>query len=328
MDELLELAQQMKDALESQDEEALGRIVLAYSRIYGNISPLVDALLVQMEGQSNIERLTEYRALMEMIEREIERFEEYLIVEMQTAIEQDAQTGGTNALLLIATALSVGLGISMSQAQQFVQERTPSDIMMEMLIDGSPLYERIQMLSGAVSEYVRSVLIESMALGRNPRTTARLIQSAFGRGLTDALRMARTAQLYAWRKASLEEYQANADILSGWVWFATLDDTVCQSCIAMHGTIHPLDELLNDHHNGRCAMLPLVKGVDSPVGLTGIEWFESLPESRQMEILGKGKYEAWKDGRFTFAQLSKERNDEVYGTMRVETPLKELVSDE
>ena len=35
------------------------------------------------------------------------------------------------------------------------------------------------------------------------------------------------------------------------------DDRVCCSCLALHGTEFPLDETLDDHPNGRCAMIPV-----------------------------------------------------------------------
>ena len=44
--------------------------------------------------------------------------------------------------------------------------------------------------------------------------------------------------------------------------------------------------------------------------------------------MGEGKYEAYSAGQFEFSQLSREKEDEVYGLMRTETPLKDLVPDE
>jgi len=41
--------------------------------------------------------------------------------------------------------------------------------------------------------------------------------------------------------------------------------------------------------------------------------------------VGKGKYQAWKDGKFTFSALTTTYEDSVYGTMWREASLKELV---
>jgi hypothetical protein len=35
--------------------------------------------------------------------------------------------------------------------------------------------------------------------------------------------------------------------------------------------------------------------------------------------MGDAKYDAWKDGKFEFSALSKQHDDEIYGTMRNET---------
>ena len=93
----------------------------------------------------------------------------------------------------------------------------------------------------------------------------------------------------------------------------------------MHGTIHPLDEVLNDHHNGRCVMLPYIKEFGNQVEQSGIEWFEGLSEAQQKAILGQGKFDAWKAGQFSLDQLSRENDNDVYGKMRGVTPLKDLV---
>ena len=57
----------------------------------------------------------------------------------------------------------------------------------------------------------------------------------------------------------------------------------------------------------------------------GISWFMSLGEAQQKAMMGPGKYEAWKEGKFDLSDLTSVYNDEVYGEMRRETTLKELV---
>lgn len=326
MSELERLAQQFKDALEAQDEQALTRIVTAYQRIYTTLQTQVDLLLSEIGNMTDptaaqVAKLSRFKALQEQIIDEITRFQIYLQTEIVNAAALSFQAGDEQAVALMQAYFSQqGIQIQMGglPAGSF-------ESIVAFLQDGSPLYDRIQMLAGATADYVRNALLEGIALGKNPRTIARLIQDAFGRGLTDALRMARTAMLWAHRVATQQVYQSS-DVLDGWVWFATLDDTVCQSCIVQHGTIHPLDELLQDHHNGRCAMLPYIEEFGNPIEQSGIQWFESLPEAQQRQILGEGKFEAWQAGKFTLPQLSKEHDNDVYGKMRIETPLKELIN--
>lgn len=324
--ELLRLAQQFKDALEAQDEIALQRIIDAYGRIYRTLQDKIDALLIEISTMENptragVSKLIRFKALISQVTDEIEQFQGYLRTEILAASELSYITGEEQSQQLVEALLQQA-GI---QAQFNNLPANSFESMLSFLQPDSPLYKRILLLAETSAEYVRDTLLEAVALGYNPRKTAQLIRDAFGRGLTDALRMARTAQLWASREAARANYLNNADIIKGWVWFASLDDTVCASCVAMHGTIHDLDEPLNDHHNGRCAMLPYIPEFGNPVEQTGEDWFKAQNAGRQAAILGKGKYKAWTDGLFEFSQLSTEKENDVYGMMRVETPLNDLV---
>jgi hypothetical protein len=64
---------------------------------------------------------------------------------------------------------------------------------------------------------------------------------------------------------------------------------------------------------------------DIPIQETGEDWFNKQDEATQKQIMGDAKYEAWKEGKFEFGQLSSEHTDDVYGLMRGETPLKDLI---
>jgi hypothetical protein len=162
----------------------------------------------------------------------------------------------------------------------------------------------------------------------NPMDIASWITDTYGMGLTDAMRMTRTAQLYSSRQAAREVNLANADLLQGLVWCTELGDgRACGSCVAQHGQVYPVDAICDDHHNGRCALLPWVKGADNPIDQTGEDWFKAQPEMVQRDILGPGKLEAYNQGKFEFSQLSKPYEDEVFGTMQREATLKELVGE-
>jgi len=142
------------------------------------------------------------------------------------------------------------------------------------------------------------------------------------------MRMMRTVQIYSYRDASHLNYQNNRDVVDGWIWYAKLDGLTCMSCVAMHGTFHSVDERLNDHHNGRCVAVPVTRLSDPFIKEgDGKSWFEQQPEGMQKKMMGAGKYDAWKAGKFDISQLSKEQNNDVFGLMRSETPLKDLIGE-
>ena len=177
-------------------------------------------------------------------------------------------------------------------------------------------------------------LIARIGLGDSPRITAAKLagafESALGRGLTDALRITRTAQLYSYREAARANYAANSDVVTGWYWIADMegDPEPCLSCIAQNGTRHELDESLSDHDNGRCAMVPEVLG-NNPIDnmQTGEDWFNGLSEDQQRSIMGPGKFDAWQAGKFDFGQLSRLQDHPTWGQVWSETPLKDLVGE-
>jgi len=100
----------------------------------------------------------------------------------------------------------------------------------------------------------------------------------------------------------------------------------------MHGTVHSFDETLDDHHNGRCAMIPIVPlaesiGIKPPEIEPGETVFGRLSDEEQRARMGPGKWEAWKAGKFQFSDLSQSYEDKVYGTMRGEPSLKALLGE-
>lgn len=81
-------------------------------------------------------------------------------------------------------------------------------------------------LSADAMEAVRRELIRGVQVGSNPNDAARrmvaAVNGAFEGGLTRATAIARTEMLDAYRVASRYTHEANADVLDGWVWLATV----------------------------------------------------------------------------------------------------------
>jgi hypothetical protein len=189
------------------------------------------------------------------------------------------------------------------------------------------LYERIGKLAETNAQNVAEKILEGVSLGYNPKKIAGIIRDELGGGLTDALRMTRTVQLWSYREATRANYINNSDVIEGWIWYADLPGEPCMACIAEHGSFHTLDETLDDHYNGRCTMIPVVAGMPGIVDQTGEDWFNELPESQQRGLMGDSKYEAWKENKFEFGQLATKHSDDVYGQMTTETALKDLLGE-
>jgi hypothetical protein len=248
-----------------------------------------------------------------------------------------AALGMANGYKLVRALSPAGLPIIQTQWDRLPREAV--NTILGFLAPQSALWGRLKLMSPYYSEQVADTLVDAILQGWGAAQTARniapLLASAndamlggMGRALTDALRTARTVQLWSYREAARANYVANNDVVTGWQWNAELDDRTCMSCVAMHGTIHDLDETLDDHFSGRCANLPIILGRPLTDIDAGRQWFDGLSEQQQAEKMGAAKYEAFREGKFEFAALSRQQPDEVYNTMRSEASLKALLGEE
>ena len=123
----------------------------------------------------------------------------------------------------------------------------------------------------------------------------------------------------------------------------------CGACLAMDGTIHPLDEDLSDHVCGRCAALPITQSYSDILGQLGFsaesappdtsiaavmssldhqigrEWLADQDFATQSRILGPAKAAAvYKYGDASLLQVVGIRRDAVWGDSIYERSLKEM----
>jgi hypothetical protein len=326
--DLIQQAEKFKAALEVQDLKALGRIVEAYAGVQRRLRGEMDALLLEIEHTDKLTagqvvKLERYRRLMRETQDELNRFSQYLGVEMDTLGRTMVGRGLAESRVLME--LSLGDARLAADLRALAPETV--ETLLGFLDRNGPLYARLGMLTDYTAEMVSNTIVQSVALGRNPRALARELTRAYGMGLTQSLNMARTVQLWSYREASRANYVANSNVVMGWIWQATLSDRTCMSCIAMHGTRHEAGEVLNDHHRGRCVQLPVtILNPRMELPQTGEQWFNSLTDAEKVKMMGQDRLQAYQDGKFKFNQLTKEYSDDVYGKMRGEASLKDLLT--
>lgn len=337
MDELtakvIELAEKYRNALLKNDMAALDQVIKAFQVLYKDLAKRVNELgelIAKMDKVSPaaLRRISLYNRILEETEEELAKLGNFAeVVIKQHAIDAIAMAG-VHAKNI--TRIMTEYGNIEASWMSLNPEAVAS--LMGFLQKGSDLYKNIKEMAKWNTKKIKDMFIELMSVGDNPKTIARKIFVEYGKkmgmALTDIMRMTRTAQLYAYRESTLAHYRANSDIISGWIWWAELEGA-CMSCVAMHGTKHTLDEHLNDHHNGRCAMLPILKY--SPANISesaGLDWYEQQSEKVQRDKMGDARYAAWKEGKFVFSQLSTEYDNDVYGKMRGEASLKNILGGE
>ena len=178
---------------------------------------------------------------------ETARMEVNLVADLAARAVSDAQleallTGRLDAEDLVRAQLPPGRAWSPAFPTEGLRE------LVGFSADGRPLGELLAELGPAAGEAVRSGLVRGMALGRHPTVIARGIRTALGGDAARAVTIARTEILRAYRESSRAFYRANSDVVTGWLWHATLDaGRTCPVCWAMHGTFHALDEVMATH---------------------------------------------------------------------------------
>lgn len=180
-------------------------------------------------------------------------------------------------------------------------------------------------LQEEATQAMKRALMLGLTGGLNPKDVAQRmiddVHGVFNGGLHRARVIARTEIIDAYRMSQRVEEQRHKDILAGWQWVAELSERTCASCVAMHGTIHPLDEPGPlDHQQGRCTRTPVTRtwkelgfdGIDEPPGLPqpgdGEKWLAKQPEDVQRHILGNKGYEAWQAGAWPSSQWARRRS--------------------
>ena len=254
---VLDASERFRRALLVRQARASGRLVRAYGRIYRDIEQQIDDTLDGLwdaeEGSYKRFKQERLLALKRQVAAEINKYGAFAYQEMLSGSQDAINAAIKDSRTLTQLSLPLPLqeaGI-MSSWTQLPSESI--ETMLGFLANDSPLHTAlVDRLGPEVADRVGDAMVKGIALGWNPRRTARSIAKQWGQGLNWSMTTVRTAQLWSYRESTRASYAANSKIVKGWIWQAALDGRTCMSCVAMHGTKHPHSEPLNDHHSGRC----------------------------------------------------------------------------
>lgn len=313
-------------------------MINAYGRAYRSMQAQVTTLEQQIATLENpsrgqVTRLASLRSLTAQAKQEVNRFATFADQTTANAVSREIANGLRESRTTVERYFSTASGRSALRAAWDMLPAESVETMLGFVGEGSPLRQRWAGLGEAVANRLADKLVDAITLGMNPRKTAALVRRELGVGLTWALTTARTAQLWSYREATRANYVANSNVVELWTWFADVgSDRTCLSCIAQHGSVHPVTETLNDHHNGRCCAIPNVRnaarlGISQPEIEPGERWFNSQPATNQRQRMGPGMFKAWQAGEFRFGELSQRYDDEVYGDMLREASLVGLLGE-
>lgn len=167
-----------------------------------------------------------------------------------------------------------------------------------------PVARLLGTLDELTSKQLRDALVRGVARGANPRAIARGVRTSLELPRTRALTIARTEVARAQRLASISAYRAAG--ISGYRWLSAQDGRTCAACWAFDGMVFPVEDMVSDHPNGRCSLIPqddgLIDFADIPD--KNAAW-RALPESSKRAVLGPSRYDAVSSGTLGLDDLGK-----------------------
>lgn len=329
------LMRKAKDALLAREAAQMAQMANAWLVVERSLQGSISSLLAEIESlaasgqtlsRAKLLRLQRYHALVAQVQVEMAKYVDNFAAPFITAGQsQMAGFGLSDAAQATRTSYftSGSIGPAFSSLPVGATE-----FMAGLAGDGSPLVALLE--SRIVADptaiiQITDTLLESTALGINPRVTARLIRDQLAGNLNKAMQIARTEQLRVYRESSRMQYQQSG-VVTGYMRLSARDGRVCPACLMADGQILRLEIEFAEHPQGRCTLVPVVIGADTPEWETGKQWFLRQPEDVQRQILGPGRFDAYQDGQFGLDALVTERKSSVWGDALVPTPLKDLVN--
>lgn len=268
--------------------------------------------------QSRQFQLDRYASLLRQVQREHSGYVDYADGLIQAG-QRQAGASGINAAAAAIRAIGVRSGFDILPINVI-------ENMVGLAGDGSPLQQLLQNSFGAAADGMLNQLIRATALGYNPQRTARMmVRDGLSQSLSRMMNISRTEQLRVFREGSRQQYQASG-VVENYRRLATKDRRTCPACMMADGEVMELGESLKAHPSCRCTSIPTVMGFKPVQWERGPDWFAKQAPDVQRQILGPGRFNAWKDGRFDLDQLITEKSNGVWGNSLHPTPLRDLLS--
>jgi SPP1 gp7 family putative phage head morphogenesis protein len=324
MSDLLTQANRFKRELLQGDAEALRRLSAAYALSQDYLRAQLEGMLREVERQRAAGQTVSRAWLLRQA-----RFE---ILLRQVEAEQSRLAGYANSLIAgrqlelfgLASGHAEGLLRAAGVGTSFV--RLPTEAVEELvgnLSDGTPLSRLLDKLGPEAAREVREALVTGLVAGEGPRSVARRFRIALGGSQTRALLIARTETVRAYRNSTQRIYEANSDVLAGWMWLSARSSRTCAVCWAKYGTIFPVTKPMPAHVSCRCTMVPLTDKAQAKEMGSGAELFAGMDDEAQEKILGPTRFEAYKAGASLSDFVTLERSRR-WGDSYVTRPVSQL----
>ena len=323
---VIEQMTEFKRALLARETQQMRAMAQRWVSVERSLADKIDALTVELAAQREsgdlvklweVRRLERYQTLMAQTREELTLYTDYAAPLISRNQIVYGQLGAEHANAAIrAVGVRTAFDVLPVEAIQAMAATTA---------DGGLVMDLLRATWGPAADAMTDAMIEGVALGKNPRDVARMMREGLSLGLNRTLTIARTEQLRVYREANRDSYIAS-DVVEGYRRLSAHDGRVCAGCLLDEGTFYRNDEVMPEHPNGRCTMVPVVAGFPPVEWKKGADWFREQTPAMQQKILGKGRFAAWQDGQFDLDQLVVVKPNAIWGDSIGPTALKELTN--
>jgi hypothetical protein len=325
--EIINVITRQRNAILRSDETVLREMTRQWLQVERNLAGLLDALTQELAAMTEpvpfwkLAQMERYQALMTQVDVQMVKYANYAgntIARQQSLLTGMAVEHSAESVSAVAGRVSVGFN---------KLPVTAVENMIGLTGDGSPLRAILTDASRAGPQALGDALVRGVALGYNPRKMAAMaLREGLAKSLTRMETIARTEALRSYREASRTNYLNNSDVISGYKRMCAKSTRTCVSCLALDGQEYPLSVPFEEHVNGRCTAVPILRYSKPPTWQSGREWFEQQPETTQVTMMGPTRHQLWKDGKVSWSDLASTEHNPVWGNSPKVTPVRDLVA--
>lgn len=304
---VIQLALKLHNTLAALDRQTSGKVGRVYgvvrTRLLNQIALLAEALgdpdtALPSDAVSLIGRADLLRQIEVGLTRAGVAAEPHLLTARKAAIDAAV----TAAEKMISSQRSRA---SRSAARLFGWEKIdPAKIneLIATLQDGTPLDRWLRKLGPETAAAVETAIERGVIEGVNVGELAKRLAAETGMADRRAMMAVRESTFGISRRANDETYRKNSKILAGKLRIEHIDEKTCRACLALHGRIYKVNEVMPGHPNCRRVEVPILKsgaGVQE-VEQTGEAYLSQLSDDQLIRVFGSvDAVAAWKAGDVT-----------------------------
>ena len=314
--------------LDAQGTEQAARLASSWLNVTRGLDAEFERLAQEMADRRaqglpvslwHIRRMERYQSLMRQTNAQLAAFGPEVVGDVTRQQALMVRWGLEHSQTLIITQAN-------SIALQF--DRLPVEAFVNMVGNtgaGTPLGTLLAPLPGEGAAQVTQALVRGVALGWHPSKTARAMRDGANIAYNRAILIARSEQLRIYRESSRQQYEASG-VIAGYRRVAAKSIRTCIGCLFSDGQFYELSVPFEEHPDGRCQAVPMLKRTQAYGVETGEQWFRRQDAATQRAMMGPGRYTAWRAGRFDLADTVQRRDDPTWGASLVPKPLQELMA--